>query len=482
MEKHGDGEVPKVVRAYGEPDDHLRLTVLIADALEPFEPDAAVVCKTAEKNPWTARVDALRGLLRATELKRSATTAALCVRDAHALPDDEPRGGARWDDRSFARERAQLLTVLQRAEDDGLVTLQGSGARPDADDLAERFDDDLRPLARWLKTEGHVDESSLREYLRLGRPQHVLTVMWDVIEGDAREAALRLSAFRAPQRLNGVFGPLPLRATAVDSTGLGSVSRPAVDQLLAMGLLRPTPGTSRDVEFPRLVREFLRAFATAYAPEELQRDHKTIATALQGEATETVIERHHHAVLARDVDLARSTARYYGADLRVIARDASLRRDFPTAVQLYEEIVSRFDPKDAYAWEYLGYNLWQPYRRAPQQMSAMLRERVRTALLNACSDDSVNTQNPLFLGRLLGFRACVGEDISTDFASAVSSFRSDLPRAASDQQTRLSWLATQVHSALDRAGRAQEYERLCRPWTDEEQVYRILTQPYAPGA
>lgn len=481
MNTRGDGDGAAVVRAYGEPDDHLRLTVLIADALAPFEPDAAAVCKTAERNPWTARVDALRGLLRATKLKRPARSAALCVHDAHALPEHEPRGDARWDDRTFARERAQLLGILQRAEGDGLVTLRGSGAHPSADDPLECFDDDLRPLARWLKAEGHVDDSSLREYLRLRRPQHVLTVMWDVIEAGAREAALRLSAFRAPQKLNGVFGPLPLSETEVDGVGLSSVSRLSVDTLLTMGLLRRDSTTSA-VYFPRAVRVFVRAFATAYAPEELQGDHRTIACALKGDATEVSLERHYHAVQARDINLATTTARFYGADLRVIARDASLHRDYATAAKLYDEIVTRFDPKDAYAWEYLGYNLWQPHRSGPRGMPEPLQLRVRDALVKACSVETANARNPLFLGRLLGFRASIGEDIGTEFGHWVKSFRSELERVSNDQRSGLSWMATQVQSALQRAGRAQEYLKLCQPWIAEDRVYRILTQPYDASA
>lgn len=475
---HGKG-VP-LVTAYGDSDDHLRLTVLIAEVLRSAAPDAAKVCLTATNNSWSARYSALRELLRAARLTQSKPEVVLRVRDTQALPEGEPSGFARWDDATFARERSQLHGLLARESREGVVALVGAVGDPDATDVLERFHEDLRPLALWLRDAGHVDEATLAGYIRRERPEHVLTVMWDVIERHAREAALRLSAFRAPQRLNGVFGPLTLCTTPVDGVGLASVSRAAVDTLLEMGLLRPVPGTPGEVEFPRLVRTFLRAFATVYSPADLQGDHKTIADKLPEASTETVIERHHHAVLGRDATLARSTARFYGADLRTIAREASLDGDHPTAAALYEEIVTHFDPRDAYAWEYLGYNLWRPFWRNLHGMPDGLRTRVDEALVKACTVDPANARNPLFIGRLLGFRGALGQNVSTEFARRVRVFKVQLRRGAEDRQSSLSWMAEQVRSAFASVGAQDRYTQLCQPWRNEEQVYRVLTQSFVP--
>jgi len=449
------------------------MTVLIAEALAPHQPEAAAVCQRAQTNPWPARFEALSELLQTVALRRPGVVCR--VRDLGALPELPPnRGPDRWDDRSFAREHAQLRARLERAADSGVLSVDR--APPPAGALVDRVEPSLRPLARWLQAQGRVDDAALEACAEEGDPTYLLSTMWDVIGRDARVAALRLSALRPPQRLNGVFGPIALRPQEGRVEDLSTVTRAAVDRLLDMGVLHRDV-TGEAVYFPRPVRAFLRVFATEYSPSELQGDHRTIAGALLGDSADAVVERHYHAVQGHDLEGARESARYYGADLRTLAREISLEGDHEGAAKIYEEIVTTYDPKDAYAWEYLGYNLWQPYRRAPGAMPAALRARIEDALTRACTVDAFNRRNPLFLGRLLGFRGMWGDDIGAAFAEQVGHFSRTLRHATRDDQTDLSWFAKQVRTAFG-SNRAQaRYRALCAPWEGQARVHQILTTP-----
>lgn len=464
------------VAAYGEPDDHLRMTVLIAEALQRFEPDAAKVCRRGRRNPWPFRFAALQELLRAAELRSADESPAVRVRDAGVLrPADLTYGAPRWTDWTFARENASLLAALEGAPE--VVRFESVTTSTVEGSTLSGFDDDLQPLARWLLDHEHLSERSLQECLRRQRPRHVLVVMWDVIDPDAREAALRLSAFRAPQHLNGVFGPIALRKQMSGSMGLESVSRPAVDMLLTMGLLRRHEA-SGEVYFPRQIREFLRACANEYPRRELQADHITIARAISGQGTEDRIEQHYHAVQGRDAALALRTSKYYGADLRTIAREASLTGAYDDAATIYRNIVESFDARDAYAWEYLGFNLWRPYRRHPDRMRSETSREIGFALSKACTVDADDSTNPLYLGRLVGFLAVTGNNVSNEFRRHVREFSARLDHSGSDGGTPLAWFAQQVRTALSDAGKEQVYEKLCAPWVDDERLHRILTNPY----
>lgn len=460
------------VAAYGEPDDHLRMTVLIAGALAPHHREAAAVCQRAQANPWAARFDALSELLQTVELRRPGVVCR--IRDLGALPESLPdRGKGRWDDRSSAREQAQLRGRLERSVEVGVLAVEGVPSS--TGEVIDRVEPALRPLARWLRANRRIDDALIASCVGEGDSQYFLSAMWDAIGRDARVAALRLSALRPPQRLNGVFGPVSLRGGDGRVEGLSSVTRAAVDRLLEMGVLHRDAGGG--VYFPQPVRAFLRVFATEYSPEELQQDHRTLAQQIVGGGPEALVERHYHAVQGRDLEGARATAAYYGSDLRTLARELSLEGDHAGAAKIYEEIVTTYDAKDAYAWEYLGYNLWQPHRRTPVSMPEALRHRIEDALTRACTVDRFNQRNPLFLGRLLGFRGMLGADISGPFADGVGRYARTLGVPGREEQSELSWFAKQVRTAFASSGAQARYLALCAAWQDKPRVHQVLTAP-----
>jgi hypothetical protein len=396
------------------------------------------------------------------------------IRDLGALPESVPdRRRGRWDDRSFAREQAQLRDRLERAVEVGVLAVESVPSS--TGDVIDRVEPALRPLVRWLREHRRIDDGLIASCVDDGESQYFLSAMWDAIGRDARVAALRLSALRPPQRLNGVFGPVSLRGGDGRVEGLSSVTRAAVDRLLDMGVLHRDAGGG--VFFPKPVRSFLRVFATEYSPEDLQQDHRTLAQQIVGVGPNALVERHYHAVQGRDLEGARATAAYYGSDLRTVARELSLEGDHDGAAKIFEEIVTTYDDEDAYAWEYLGYNLWQPHRRAPARMPEALRQRIEDALTRACSVDRFNHRNPLFLGRLLGFRGMLGADIAAAFEAYVAAFSKTLNVVDHDDRTELSWFAEQVRNAFASNGAQARYETLCSIWKDKQRVHQILMAP-----
>lgn len=473
MQHDAPSDIPTVT-AYGEADDHLRLTVLLAEALKSYDPDAAAECQRPERNAWSQRREALASLLQSAALRRSAHTPAVRVRDVAALPSDlATAGGDRWDDVTFARARAELRETLSHGIETQVVAVDTVDATGEAHDAVSGFDPTLRPLVRWLLKGQHVHAPLLQQYLA-HRPEHVLTVALSALSWEAHRAALRLSALRGPQRLNGVFGPVTLHRSAVDHTSLSTMGRAAVDELLTAGLLLPDETQPGCVYFPRKVRDFLRLYAHEFSSAEVQQDHRELAQGIVHDTVAQTLERHYHAVLGNDLKLARESATYYGADLRAIAREASLRRDYEGAATLYEEIVTRFDPHDAYAWEYLGYNLWWPVRTRPAEAREDRVRRIEEALTRACTRDAYNRENPLYLGRLVGFQGWLGRPIEEEFRRRVHTFAARLSRQPDDDKTDLSWFATQVRTALEVAGRSAEYTRLCAGWSRPSRTSRIL--------
>lgn len=480
-----DPEIP-TFSAYGEPDDHLRLTVLLAGALERFEPGAAAVCRTAEKNPWSQRFDALRELIRAAVLRRPASQQPVAVvRDIAALPSRRPRSRERWDDQRFVFERSLLHDVLVQAQEEALLRLdEEPRVVAGAATTVDAFGPSLRPVARWLCEQGLVDEHTLRAYLRLDRPELVLAAAWDALRPSTREAAVRLAVLRPAHALNGVLGPFPIgpdiRATASDD-GPAPIRRDQLDELLAAGFVQRTAESARRARVPRAVREFLRAHETTTPADVRRANHRDVALALRADAERDApssMEQHHHAVMALDESLAVQTARFYGADLRTLGTEASLAGRYDDAARIFRSVVERFDPRDAYAWEYLGYNLWWPHRRAPQQMPEAVAAEALTALERACTLDERNGRNPLYLGRLLAFRGSRGGDIRPEFDRWMEHFT----RRFYSGPERLSWFIEPIEKAFGRANRSAEFTTLCEPWAEHLQRMRAGQVPSSDSA
>jgi len=85
-----------------------------------------------------------------------------------------------------------------------------------------------------------------------------------------------------------------------------------------------------------------------------------------------------------------------------------LKNQWLQAAAVYRKIVE-LDPQDAYAWEYLGYNL---LRADP----ARYVDEILKAYSNAVEHDP---RNPLYHGRWLGFRGRLGQEITAEFQAGI---------------------------------------------------------------
>jgi hypothetical protein len=166
------------------------------------------------------------------------------------------------------------------------------------------------------------------------------------------------------------------------------------------------------------LRHTLLARASITQSDRMLTEHRWLATRQPKNVNEKV-ETHYHAIESLDRTLAEQTAWYYGADLRRIAFDLSKnQQQYPQAADIYRTILRDFDAEDAYAWEYLGFNLAYAYEG--KEIPSSLRDEIREAYAKASRLDS---DNPLYKGRELAFRAQLGERVRTDFQRYLRRFR-----------------------------------------------------------
>lgn len=433
-----DAQKPLV--AYGDPDDHLRLAVLLAMRLGVGEGHAC--CDPSSS--WRTRLDALEDLLR--ERERSAP---LAIVDPDALDVGvELEGRDAWDDATFRGQRSQLLDLLvrdfgrggwqvRRPEPSPRLTRLLTRLPQDDDGSAEEADWNtvgisagLVPIGRGLVSRGAMDPIGLRETLELSStPERLLLGLgYEALAADSREAAWKLAVPRGPQPRNGVAGPFRVAVDDIPSHTLHELT----DKGWVLG---PAKGS---YSMSRSVRGFLLERFEAVDPAAFRAAHGVAAQGAPVDAAGT-LERHHHAIEAGDGDLALTSATFYGSDLRALARRRSmLDQDYAGAAELYRAIVERFDREDAYAHEYLAYNLEQ--HLGPRAFVAPHRDEILEAYTSACDHDRTN---PLYRGRLLAFRARAGDRVAAEAIRYVRRFAgSQFPRSA------VSYFAERVLRAL----------------------------------
>lgn len=110
--------------------------------------------------------------------------------------------------------------------------------------------------------------------------------------------------------------------------------------------------------------------------------------------------------------------------------------DYAAAAELFRQLTQRFDATDAYACEYLAYNL----ARTPD----FDREEVRGAYRKA---HELEPNNALYHGRWIGFRAELGEESRPEVDRA-------LVRYAANRAGGVSWF---IEPKLDRLARAKRW-------------------------
>jgi len=508
------GAPKRVVTASGEPDDHLRIVVLVAAALTcngNTDGDSvldyhAQQCLSAEVS-WSTRVEIFRELVAlATE---SATEPVVSLINVDGFPE------VRWRSHHFERERADLHKLLTAyIAEGGFHSLQFKARRatqsptgpmlpgleeesfkgsdrigtgvdwqntfgPYSDDAriaSRRIDAPLHPVVAALVTHGFITPTMALDMLSSGDEEDVVTdilfSMYENLDADIRPSACKLALLRTPNTANGRFGPLRLAPDADDVLALPP------DHLTALhdaGVLQRIHADVTQLWMPPMIRRFLarrgRLRFGADTVREWQRRlaHEISSCARSADApTADALEAHHHAVESGDETLALQTAHWYVADLRLLAyrlsREASTltgdraRALYERAAAIYEEIVHK-DPGDAYAWEYLAFNRLRACKDP-------FDERVLRGFRRAHRLEQ--GRNPLYWARLLGLRAQRGENVLPEFGIAMRSFgyqrqHSSNGRGDDDSTANLhaqNLLATVVLDGLKRsvAPRAAEQE------------------------
>jgi hypothetical protein len=444
------------VRAYGDQDDHLRLTVLLASLLgDNADPSLRETC-TNQDTPWRERKKALKELLEEVQKKGDGTVIRLVDPDALDMGELAPE--ARWQDEAFQRERGEFFALLldrfagkgwelirpepresttaklverdcEQVEPVSALDIASAEAQQLGGVADELLPPALRPLADALVANGHLPARKLARMLEEAssapRANAMLfEIAYDCLNVDAIEAGKRLSTLRGPQIWNGSAGPFKLCDDDGDWTErLDDVQREAAQELKRsgwLGLSRVQGGAIR-FAMANFVRSSLHARATTTAPERVLREQEWLARRLPGNVEES-LEVHYHAVESGDDELAVHTATYYGSDLRRIAYALSRKRDatpgnFAKAASIYRTIVQKFDSKDAYAWEYLGYNLAMQYRDEPYPVG--VEREILSAYSKACEYDPTN---PLYKGRELGFQVRLNRSVKDDFRTWADKF------------------------------------------------------------
>jgi hypothetical protein len=305
---------------------------------------------------------------------------------------------------------------------------------------------------------------------------------YELLKPSVQRAGQRLSALRGPQSVNGMIGGFhviprtpPLEGGVSAAEVFGSVDEvPAVDHdavaaLEGCGFLQPVePSLGRAaLQMPSPIRAFLRRLARLEEPYRWTSDNRAlVGTSIDALPIAEQLEAHHHAIEGGDLEQAGRTALYYGADLRGLAFRKSQEKELDEAAGVYQTIVDDFDSEDDYAWEYLGYNLARAIERRIKKggapATAKERERILKAYGNAASKARAN---PLYDGRLLGFRAEIGEPVSPEFNTRMQSYR-DTSRW---RRTAMGYFAKAVLDGLVRGGRRGERDELFRRWRSELQ-------------
>lgn len=450
-----------VLEAFGDPDDHLRLSTLIADAVSKSEVvTRALDSKMASFIRGRARrlTDTLVGPLSWRERRNNFAevvhlipSGTLVLRDPDAFAETYTfERFADWDDAMLCRERSDFFDTLKDPIARGAISVERTAPDPrfssrlpgaavsprdghhdPAEPYASAVGPDARGALGWLLRQKYLQEDAVDELIEEGvgpeLDRHITLVAYDHLSPATRAAAYRLAVLRGEQALNGAIGPFAVQAKPTEV----AVAKVQVESLLSCGFLRRT--TESRVRMPRIVRDVILARADAEDPDSVAEDHKYAFKGLEPFDDPTriacTIERHHHAVHGLLVEQAIATATFYATDLRELAIRLSQKEQWLHAAEVYRQIV-KHDPDDAYAWEYLGYNLVR--NESKKNTDEILRAYERAYKLDPT--------NPLYHGRLLGFRGRIGQDIKAEFERWIGQYDwYGVDRFASEVLKGLKW-------------------------------------------
>jgi tetratricopeptide (TPR) repeat protein len=463
------GGVP-VVRVHGEADDHLRIVTLLAHEFRDSDPEAASACMRP-KSDWSERLGHFRALVGTAHDRR---TPVACIVDLDALvPLSPDAADAAGDDHDFRRERGQLFNLLlettlkgcwyvvrpsPRADVTEKLASAGLGVSVEEKPFPEETDrwqvrlrvaesklaPVVSPVLRWLMDARGLDTRAAVRMLEAAGDEPTETVLeeaYDALSAGLRAQARRLSLLREPadeheRRVVEVFG------------------RQTIDTFLAAGILQPSGSGGPGARFvmPGRVRKFFYRRAVRHEAS-LDGLHRLLGERTTAAPTSVAVEVHHHAVQGGSLEDAIRTALYYGGDLRTLGRRLSKAEKFDQAARVFRTILEQFEPNSAYAWEYFAFNLARASGRA---VSPGDRETISNAYARA---HDIEPNNLLYHGRLVGFRAEVGEPVGSEVNRALATYRQMFPTG-----TMLQRFATPVLWGLRRGGRGSEADALKALW------------------
>ncbi len=493
------------VMAYGDQDDHLRLTVLLAHSLGQDCDQTNVKRCLDRRTPWPQRKKALRDVIEEKQRRSKGTIVRFVDPDALDVDPDAPEPeleafsgdgsttqSRRWEDASFRRERSDLFRMLvDRFDNDGweLVRTEPRSSTTNKlvavdlepvelgtpksaftmdeqrleNVLSARVSPVLQPLIRaMVSMEKLRTRTAARMLEASSKPTAddlVFEMAYDTLSVMAIEAGKRLALLRGPQALNGVAGAFRLNQGQDDEwlNQLAAVPRAAVLELEEAAWLNTWTEVdgSRRFSMMNAMRSFFAERATFAQPDLVHREHTWLAEQKPDDVNGK-LEVHHHAIATGDYAQALATAHYYGADLRKIAFELSARhKNYRESANVYRTIVDEFDERDAYAWEYFAYNLAYSYEGMhPNAIPSNDADRIRDGYIKASKYDP---DNPLYKGRELAFRVRRGErsaPIHWEFEQALHRFRT------SSGDDGVSYLARPVLQAL----RSERYVVADAPW------------------
>lgn len=480
-----DAQGAPLLEVHGDPDDHLRLSVLLADlfatrATNSTSRDAAADCKSP-KTTWPRRLDALRELAENTPPVVDSYFAILI--DIDGLDRGPPNNEQLWDDRDFYQQRRKLLDevlissmerfkfLLMRPRPSLSVSTKMAGLVDEREDDAAAepsllpfisvLSPESQPILRWIVEKNALQLQDVEELFDACEGQEgqfersVLSIAYEKMPPSARSAAKRLSAVRGVQHHNGNLGPFTLEQNPSGDQTEALFAR-GVQALEDCGFLQAT-GTQQHsaLRMPRAARGMLRPLAQLGEPEAIEAIHKRLSEMSFDRAPRSQqLEIHYHAIQSQDLERALATSVYYGADLRAMAFRMSREGRHDESAALYKIIVDRFDPQDAYAWEYFAYNLALAHDQGLPESSATA---IHSAYQRA---HELDRHNPLYHGRFLGFRATQGEDISAEFGRVLARYQ----RESGERLDAISYFAEPVLNGLQRGRQHRRRRELLAQW------------------
>ncbi len=433
------------VAFYGDTDDHLRAPALLTLQLRERYPELVglgAACLDPDAS-WYKRLDGLQELLedagklhgRAGEERPLAlleNIEALCGDDALEVEDEEAEAPKRM---LFGRERAGLRATLLGAAERRGIWVQTSGMIPAELEQAptERYDKHeqwLRDLLVGVPLEVcdlvqrlvELDEEDpYRVKLIVDACPDDLTeyLLWETyttLPARARDAARQIAALRGAQRYNGVLGDLKVDEQTIQAEA--KVARRAVEHLMERGWLKR--GEQDKLVMPWLLRSYALKQASMWTSDEQQTTWRSLIAAgsVAPRSPAQEMELHHRAVEALDIEAASKYSNYYVDDLIARGRRLSEEKDYRQAAQLFQAITEHL-PKNAYAWEYLAFNLEHLARESGDDSR---RDEIARGYREAY--EITRGANPLFWARWLCWRIAEGALTEDQARAELNSARS----------------------------------------------------------